>query len=982
MLEAADRLLRGDVPLITLLGVDLSAGIVVIGLLIGLSYGVLAAGLVLVYRASRVINVAHAQVGAFCAALLARMVLDGGVPWAVALPVVLLAGGAIGAVVELVVVRRLAAAPRVVLLVATLGVSQLLLVAEIALPSTRHPGAPYPAAFDRTVSFGTVHLDATAFLTLGLVPAAVAVLALFLDRTPTGLSIRAAADNRDAAELAGISTRNVSTLVWVLAGVLSALTVVLADGLLRTRVGLVDVGLGPGLLLRALVAALVGRLVSLPLALVGGVVIGVVDALLQVNLPGKNGYLDVVLLVAVLSLVLYRALRDRGRRKDDDASLALLAPDRPIPAALGSTWWAPRLGLLGWLVAAALAAAVPLLGLDDGAMSGAARVPLFAIVGLSLVVLTGWAGLLSLGQVALYGVGAMGAAALVQRGVPFPAAVAEATMLGIGVALLIGLPALLVRGLFLAVTTLAFAVAASSALFQANWLVGDAKVLSFEPGHLLGADLRNVTTYYELCLLALAGCGLLVSALRSSGIGRSIIAVRSNADRAAALTLSPTVARLMAFGISGGLAAFAGALYAGLQRSVSYTQFPVYDSLTVVAIVMIGGLGSVSGAVLGAVYVLGVPVLFGNGDIAKLLTSSLGLLVLLLYLPGGLRSVLLTARGAVLQAVSSRRPARDIELPRQRVTAVARRHQTLPDLPALEACGVVVRFAGRHALDGVDLVAQPGEVLGLIGANGAGKSTLLNVASGFLSPSGGTVALLGRDVTGLAAHHRARLGLGRIFQDARLFDDLTVRESVLVALEAHERAELVPSLLSLPPARAAERRKSASAVDVLDLLGLGRYADAQVRTLSTGTRRIVELACLLAQDARVLLLDEPTAGLAQREAEKFGPLLLRIRGELDATMVIVEHDIPLVMSMSDRVQCLSAGRTIALGRPGEVRSDPAVIASYLGTDERAIARSGAAARPAPGRTRRDLLTLAAERGIAGRSRMTKAELTKALADPP
>jgi len=179
---------------ITLLGVDLSAGIIVIGLLIGLSYGVLAAGLVLVYRASRVINFAHAQVGAFCAALLARMVLDGGVPWAVALPVVLLAGGAIGAVVELVVVRRLSAAPRVVLLVATLGVSQLLLVAEIALPQTRRPGAPYPEAFDRVVSFGTVHLDATSFLTLGLVPAAVLVLALFLDRTPTGLAIRAAAD--------------------------------------------------------------------------------------------------------------------------------------------------------------------------------------------------------------------------------------------------------------------------------------------------------------------------------------------------------------------------------------------------------------------------------------------------------------------------------------------------------------------------------------------------------------------------------------------------------------------------------------------------------------------------------------------------------------------------------------------------------------------------------------------------------------------
>jgi ABC-type branched-subunit amino acid transport system ATPase component len=203
------------------------------------------------------------------------------------------------------------------------------------------------------------------------------------------------------------------------------------------------------------------------------------------------------------------------------------------------------------------------------------------------------------------------------------------------------------------------------------------------------------------------------------------------------------------------------------------------------------------------------------------------------------------------------------------------------------------------------------------------------------------VRLLGRDVTGCASHERARSGLGRVFQDARLFDDLTVRESVLVALEARERAELIPSLLRLPPARAGERRKQALATDHLDLLGLGPYADTQVRTLSTGTRRIVELCCLLAQDARVLLLDEPTAGLAQREAEVFGPLLLRVRRDLDATLVIVEHDIPLVMAMSDRVQCLSAGATLAVGPPEEVRSDPAVIASYLGTDERAIARSGA-----------------------------------------
>jgi ABC-type branched-subunit amino acid transport system ATPase component len=186
--------------------------------------------------------------------------------------------------------------------------------------------------------------------------------------------------------------------------------------------------------------------------------------------------------------------------------------------------------------------------------------------------------------------------------------------------------------------------------------------------------------------------------------------------------------------------------------------------------------------------------------------------------------------------------------------------------------------------------------------------------------------------------------MGRVFQDARLFGDLTLRETVRVALEAHSRSEFVPSLLSLPPARRAERAKAADADAYIEFLGLGRYADSFMSDLSTGTRRIVEMACLMAQGAQLLLLDEPTAGVAQRETEAFGPLIKRIQSELGATIVIVEHDIPLIMSISDRVYCLAAGACIAEGEPDTVRNDPAVVAAYLGTDERAIARSGVAAR--------------------------------------
>ena len=182
--------------------------------------------------------------------------------------------------------------------------------------------------------------------------------------------------------------------------------------------------------------------------------------------------------------------------------------------------------------------------------------------------------------------------------------------------------------------------------------------------------------------------------------------------------------------------------------------------------------------------------------------------------------------------------------------------------------------------------------------------------------------------------------MGRSFQKATIFGGLTVRETIMVALEARERSLLVPSLVALPPSPFAERRKRNQAREIIAYLGLGRYADNLVSELSTGTRRIVELGALLALDTRLMLLDEPTAGVAQRETEAFGPLIKAIQKDLGCAILIIEHDMPMVMSISDRIYCLEAGLVIAEGTPDSVRNDPAVIASYLGTDQRAIHRSG------------------------------------------
>lgn len=903
------------------------------GAVTGLTYGLLAVGLVLIYRSSGIINFAYAEVGAFSASLLALAVIEWHWPFVAAAVFAVAAGAALSAVIELTVIRRLFDAPRVIVLIATVGVAELVLLLRVVLPKVTGFHR-YPAAFEGRWDLGWFTLRSDQLVVCVSVPILVLLLTWFLNRTLIGTAIRGAASNPEACRLMGVNVRTLSTLVWLIAGGLSAVAAMVVRPLEGLPVTAGAGSLDARVLTVALAAALVARMRSMPIAILAGVALGVIERVLLVNMPGTPGAMSGVVLLVVLVAVLWSSGITDGRATRWSFASARAALDDRVR----TTWLGRHLEHLGLLALAIVAFALPLLVTRPSRHQLFAQVAVFALVSLSVTVLTGWAGQLSLGQFAFAGLGTFTTAALMSNGLGFIVSALFASALGLAAAIIVGLPALRVRGLLLAVTTLAFAVFCASWLLDLDILDGGRPSIRIPRTIEAGLDLSSQRTFYWLCLVVLAIAMSLTARLRRRGIGRRLIAVRENETAAASMTISPARTKLFAFALGGSLAALAGALYGGVLGRLDTAAFAPELSVKVVAIAVIGGLGSVTGAVIGAIWVIGLPALFDNSPEVSLATSGIGLLVLLMYFPGGLVELLHRLRSAIHRRLLARMPeATAVPRPALPVRSVSST-STASDVAALEAVDVTVRFGVTTAVDRMSLTVAPGEIVGLIGANGAGKTTFMNAIGGYVS-STGCIRLHGAELSGSSPATRARLGLGRGFQNAELYADLTVRETVQVALEARHRTSVTATVLATPWGLRRERRQGREADELIAFLGLGRYANAVIGNLSTGTRRITELACILALDARMVCLDEPTAGVAQKETEAFGPLLRQLRREFDLSILIIEHDMPLVMSISDRVYCMAEGRSISTGTPDQVRNDPAVIASYLGTDERAIQRS-------------------------------------------
>jgi branched-chain amino acid transport system permease protein len=630
--------------------------VLVKGAVLGSLNALVAMGIVLVYRANRIINFAAGDLGAVAGVLAVSLIVGPG--WAVfpALGAGFVAAIVLGAFIEFAVIRRFSKSPRLILTVATIALSSILAFVQGGLPRVfGYTTAPqnFPEPFPFTFDWFPVIFKSSHLLVVIVVPIVTAGLAAFFRFTRVGIAVRASAESTDRAALLGIPVKRIGTLVWVIATALSAIAVLLRAPIVGVAIGSV---LGPGLLLRALAAAVIARMENLPIAFGVAVVLGMLE---EAVFWATSRFLiaDAVLFFVILGGLL---LQRRGTisRADDSgrSSWAATREVRPIPKELirlpevrGAIYG------LGGLVLVILV--VLPLRWDASRVNLFSVGLIFSMIAVSLVVLTGWAGQISLGQFTFVAFGASVSGVLSQRGWDFFFCLLAAGVVGAVVAVAIGIPGLRIPGPFLAVTTLALALATGSFFLNREffpWLLPEGRVK--RPALFGKFDLESEHTYYYVLLGLLVLVLLMLRSFRQSRSGRALVAARDNSRAAQSYGVSPLRARLFAFALSGFVAAVAGATYGFHQHGVPQTALDVRQSIQIFSIVVIGGLGSLPGALLGAAYQTFINYSpFTRLAFTKLLGTGLVVLLILLFLPGGLGGLFYDLRDNFLRRVARRR---------------------------------------------------------------------------------------------------------------------------------------------------------------------------------------------------------------------------------------------------------------------------------------------------------------------------------------
>jgi ABC-type branched-subunit amino acid transport system ATPase component/ABC-type branched-subunit amino acid transport system permease subunit len=917
-----------------------------LGLGNGAVFAALAMALVVTYRSSGVLNFATGAQSLYAAytytllrqgqllqpipGLKATLSVGGPMGFWPALLITLVIQALLGAVMYLLVFRPLRNHRAVAKAVASLGLASLLTaVVNYQVGAQELLAGPIYPQHSYTVGGMIIPVDRVWFA--ATIIAVALVLTGVYRLTPFGLATRASAESEAGALLSGLSPERIALANWAISSVVAGLAGILIAPLVPLVPGSYTLFIVP-----ALAAAVVGRFYALTPAVITGLALGAFESVaVYLNVrytwfPAGAG--EVLPLVVVLVMLVARGkpLPSRGTL----SKLTLGRAHRPrslvLPLAVG------------------VPAAVAALYLFQGSLRDALITSFItAVIALSLVVVTGYVGQISLAQLTLAGAAAFALSTIANSwGIPFPIAPILAALFATVVGVVVGLPALRIRGLLVAVVTLTLAAALEGVWFENNSIDGGASGLAVPVPRLFGLNLGIGSgtdfprpAFGLLCLVVLVLVAVAVARLRTSRLGSAMLAVRADERSAAAAGVNVARVKLTGFAIGAFIAGLGGSLMAYQALNVNSSPFTAIGGLALFTTVFLAGITSVSGGLLAGLISAGGVLFFLLGNLFNVsswysVIVGAGVIVTVIFNPEGLVGPFHAKLDARRGDAGAGEEAAVGGPPKLAVPAKAAVSDAVPAAPAragladgngasggdrasrsstaalLQVRGLTVRYGGVVAVDDLSFTVPEGRITGLIGPNGAGKTTTMDAICGFASCQG-TIELSGRSLHGLMPHRRAALGLGRTFQGAALYEDLTVEENVVVGQHV------------------ARDRKQAQVTAILSALGVASLSGRRVAELSQGQRQLVAVARALAGQPRLLLLDEPAAGLDSSEGMW---LAERLRGVRDTgvTILLIDHDMSLVLGLCDEIHVLDFGALIASGDPGEIRGNQRVAAAYLG----------------------------------------------------